>query len=82
MITNIIMIITRRQKMEKLLNTKEAANLIGVTYRYLLELIKRGEIAIVRIGKRAIRIREADLQRWVESNIEKRARHQASRTKK
>ena len=63
----------KEDTMEKLMTGQEAANLLGVTPRTLLELRKRGELNAVRVGNR-IRFQPSELERYIEANTEKQAR--------
>jgi excisionase family DNA binding protein len=52
----------------RLKSMPEAAGLLGVSSRYLFELIRRGQIPAVRIGRRVL-LREEDLRRYVEQRV-------------
>ncbi len=52
---------------ERLRSINEACEALGVTNVYLYSLVRKGEIPVVRVGSRAIRIKESELQRWVEA---------------
>jgi len=47
------------------LRRNEAAQLLGISERYLAELTKRGEIPVVRLGRKCIRYRAADLEDYL-----------------
>ncbi len=49
---------------DHLLNTKEVEEILHVSRTLLYTLLKRGDIPTVRIG-RMIRIRRADLERYI-----------------
>lgn len=54
------------------LGTREAAAAIGVSPRTLHSLKQAGEIRHFRVGDRVL-YRVADLQRWVDEQVEKSA---------
>lgn len=47
-------------------NSKEAANYVGVSYWLLCELVKRGEIPCIKAGGRLL-FRLESLKKWLES---------------
>jgi excisionase family DNA binding protein len=51
---------------QSLLRPKDAADLLGVSERYLSTLSKRGELPFVRMGRRAIRYARADLAAFID----------------
>lgn len=51
--------------MDKLLNTKEVADLLGVCHRTVLNYIHREALPAVRF-KKEWRIRESTLKKWIE----------------
>ena len=50
----------------RLIDSREAAAILGLSRRTLWTLYNRGEIPVVRIG-RAVRFDPADLRAWVET---------------
>ncbi len=52
--------------LDRLLTMKEAAAALSVSVRYLERLIVKGELQVVHIGMRSIRITEAELTRLIE----------------
>lgn len=53
---------------DRLLNTKEAAALLGVSARTVFSITKAGELAAVRI-RGAVRYRPADLRAFIEARV-------------
>jgi excisionase family DNA binding protein len=47
-----------------MLRTREAAALLAISERLLWSLTARGEIPCVRISRRCVRYRAADLEAW------------------
>jgi excisionase family DNA binding protein len=58
--------------MSRFLTVNEASKFLGVTAVYLYQLVRKGEIPVVRVGSRAIRIKESDLLAWIEERSGKR----------
>ena len=54
---------------ERLLKVPEVSNALGVHDMTVYLMIRRGEIAALKVGKRALRIPEAELQRWIDLKI-------------
>lgn len=52
-----------------LLKTVEAAKKLSISKRYLEELISRGDLPVVRFGRRAVRIRPSDLTALTERKV-------------
>lgn len=58
-----------KQKLEKiLLRVSEAAEICGYSRAFLYNLIDRGEIPVVRVG-RSTRIPKVWLEKWVEKKV-------------
>ena len=59
-----------RDEMAKrpLLTVEEAADWLAISKPTLWRIIRRREIPVVRIGQRAVRIRFADLEEYVDRN--------------
>jgi excisionase family DNA binding protein len=56
---------------DKLYTVAEVAELLGYSTRTVYLLTARGDIPVIRpTGGRTIRIRQRDLQRWLETNRE------------
>ena len=53
----------RAAKLDRLMPADEAARALGLCERSLRRLAQRGEIQVVRAGKRALRYRETDICR-------------------
>jgi excisionase family DNA binding protein len=53
--------------MDRLLTGDEVARILNVSRAFAYQLLQRGEIATVRLG-RAVRVRPEDLQRFIEAN--------------
>jgi excisionase family DNA binding protein len=51
---------------QSLLRPKDAAEVLGVSERYLSSLSRRGELPFVRMGKRAIRYSRLDLAAFID----------------
>jgi excisionase family DNA binding protein len=58
--------------MKNLLNIDETAKRLGVSPRTIRGWLYRGELAYVRVGKKAIRIEESVVERLIE-----KGRHEA-----
>ena len=58
-----------------LITARQAAAALGICERTLYELTRRGEIPVLRFGKRNVRYDVADLRGWIER--EKQANHPA-----
>lgn len=59
----------RKEKLEKILLTvSEAAEMCGYSRSFLYNLIDRGEIPVVRVG-RSTRIPKMWLEKWVEKKV-------------
>jgi len=52
----------------KLLKSQEVAEKLGVSKSYVYQLISNGELPVVRLGEKAIRIRPEDLDRFLEKS--------------
>jgi excisionase family DNA binding protein len=57
---------------ERLLRKEQAREFLGISRPTLDRMIDRGEIAIIRVSLRALRISEAELRRLVEQRTERR----------
>lgn len=53
-----------------LLRVREAAEILGLGRSTLFEVIAAGELPVVRIGRRGLRIRPTDLESWIDSHRE------------
>ncbi len=49
----------------RLLRTEEVAALLGISRAWVYELVRRGEIPYVKMGKRAVRFPAEELEAWV-----------------
>lgn len=54
----------------RLLSLRELADETGVPRSTWYTIVARGELPVVRIGERGIRVREDDFLEWVEQNRE------------
>jgi excisionase family DNA binding protein len=52
----------------KLLKVKEAADVLGISVSTMNDLYYRGEVRHVRVGRRSVRFRESDLEKYIEAN--------------
>ena len=60
----------------RLVKTREAARILGISERKLWSLRNTGEIPAVKFGCRAVRYNVLDLQAWAERHTERgRANH-------
>jgi excisionase family DNA binding protein len=59
---------------EKLLNKEQAREALNVSRPTLDRLIARGDLEVVRLSERAIRIRESVLREFVAQRAERRGR--------
>ena len=55
------------EAVERLMTYQEAAKVLGITDRTLWELVRKGEIRNVRVG-RSVRIDPADLRQFIEDS--------------
>ena len=57
--------------MEKLLTTREVAEILGIKHRTLYRWMQTGifDITPVRISPKAVRFRESDVKAWIESRV-------------
>jgi len=53
-----------------LVDERTAARLLGVSPRTIWAMANRGDLPRVRIGKRCVRFRVADLQAWCEQQVQ------------
>jgi excisionase family DNA binding protein len=56
--------------MEKLLNERQAAELLGISSRHLHTLRRRGEVPFLKLGGRVLYSPLA-LQRWIEDRLQR-----------
>lgn len=56
---------------DKLLKATEVAKILGISKTSAYRLMQTGEIPSVRIGQSIVRVRPADLQRYIEANLTK-----------
>lgn len=54
---------------KKTYRVEEAAQAANVCKRFLEMKIKSGDLAVIRLGRRCIRIREQDLDAWLAHNL-------------
>ena len=54
--------------MEALLDTAEAAELLGTTERHIRYLVTKRRIPFVKIGGRSLRFKPEDLREWIDDN--------------
>ncbi len=52
-----------------LLRPQEAATILAVSKSELYELIRRGDIRHVRIGRRSVRLRQQDLEEYIRGSL-------------
>lgn len=57
--------------MRSTLDAKQAADYLGVSYWLILELVKRGEVPVVRLGSRLL-FRMETLDKWMASKEQER----------
>ena len=53
-----------------LLRRKEAAAMLAVSLNTFLAMVDRGELPLVRIGVRSVRIRHSDIEAYIEAHCE------------
>jgi excisionase family DNA binding protein len=58
---------------DRLLRKSEALDFLGVSRPTLDRIISRGELAVVRLSERAVRISEGALRELVERSTERRS---------
>jgi excisionase family DNA binding protein len=54
------------EPLEKLLSTREAADILGVHVQTVRQYIRRGELPAVKISPRLYKVRPEDLERFIE----------------
>lgn len=59
--------------MEKLLNANEVAHLFGMSKDAVYRLAARGDLPAVRVGRRVVRFRPSDLERYLDRSAEEEA---------
>ncbi len=57
--------------MEKLLTTKEAAQLLGLSKWFVQSRVKDGSLPVIRISRNRVRYRPADIERFVAKLVRK-----------
>ena len=57
---------------DKLLRKEQAREGLGISRPTLDRMIRRGDLAVVRVSERAVRIAESELRRFVERRTERR----------
>ena len=55
-------------KREELLTVEEAADWLAISKPTLWRMIRRGEIPVVKIARRTIRIKLTDVENYIEKN--------------
>jgi len=53
---------------DKMLTTKEVAQVLGVTYRYVCQLIREGKMNGTRIGDRVYLVPEKEARKFADPN--------------
>jgi len=53
-----------------LLHRKEAAAMLAVSLNTLLAMLDRGELPLVRVGARSVRIRLSDVEAYIQARVE------------
>jgi excisionase family DNA binding protein len=56
----------------RLLTLAEAAKLLGISVRHLSRLVSAGQLPVVKLSTRVVRISPADLAAYIESRRESR----------
>lgn len=56
-----------------LLSVREAAQALAVSERTLWQMTKDGVIGSIKVGTRSVRYPVAELERWIEEQMEKSA---------
>jgi excisionase family DNA binding protein len=54
------------EPLERLLSTREAANILGIHVQTVRQYIRRGELPAVKISPRLYKIRPEDLEKFIE----------------
>ncbi len=57
----------KKTSLEPMLSIMDAAKLVGVNRKTIDKAINSGELPFYPIGAKARKIKESDLQRWIES---------------
>ena len=63
---------TKSEAGEELLIMKEAARILGVPEPYIRELWRKGELPVVRVGPKYVRVRRSVLDAWI---VQREDRH-------
>ena len=58
-------------KKDELLTVEEAAEWLAISKPTLRRILRRGEIPVVRLAKRIVRIRLSDIEEYIERNRSK-----------
>ena len=57
--------------MEKLLNAKQVAEILGVTPGTVYQYIYRGEIPYIKLNGKSIRFIPEEIEKWIKSKVVK-----------
>lgn len=56
------------RRIDALLKAEEVAEILNISRSFAFQLMRRGEIPTVRLGK-SVRVRPADLQQYIVENL-------------
>ena len=62
---------TKKMKKDELVTAEEAAEWLAISKATLWRMIRRGEIPVVRIAQRSIRLKVTDLENYIARNYGK-----------
>jgi len=54
----------------RLLKVQEVAEILGISKSYAFQLVSRGLIPSIRLGKKAVRVRPIDVENFISNNIQ------------
>lgn len=55
--------------MERLLGLREAGELYGMSHHTLLRWCRIGKLPVVKLGRRVLRVRASDLERFINQSL-------------
>ncbi len=65
--------VQNKSALKLLLSVREAAQALAVSERTLWQMTKDGVIGSIKVGTRSVRYPVAELERWIEEQMEKSA---------
>ena len=62
------MIEMEKKQKDRLLTMPEVAEYVGYSLGHVRNIVWRNQLPVIRLSKRAARIRQSDLERWIEGH--------------